>query len=266
MRIKRFTLAQRLFHMLLLICFLVLAASGVSRMYIETQFGGSLASLFGGFEGALAAHKLFGILLLVLFVLHILYLMVAVRSRLFGRDSLLPRTRDLRDLLHHLGWMLGLRRHPSFERWGYWEKFDYWAVFWGLFVIGGTGLMLFDPVATSRLFPGWSMNVAFWIHRIEAILAMAHVFFIHFLIAHLRRTTFPMDRAMIAGTADLEIVLHERADWINRLKDEGRLEEVTTQDTGRGSRMAAYAFGVVAMGLGFYLLIGGIVNARFVTW
>ena len=44
-RIKRFSLTQRLFHFLLMLSFLIQAATGFSRMFIETQWGRFLASL-----------------------------------------------------------------------------------------------------------------------------------------------------------------------------------------------------------------------------
>src|SRR5210317_1195468 len=93
-------------------------------------------------------------------------------------------------------------------------------------IIGVTGLLLAWPIAASRIMPGWGLNVALWVHRIEAILAMAHVFLIHFFIGHLRRHNFPMDRAMFEGSADLEAARHERPAWIARLEQSGKLDGV----------------------------------------
>ncbi|CAG0959065.1 hypothetical protein GPROT1_00673 [Gammaproteobacteria bacterium] len=44
------------------------------------------------------------------------------------------------------------RAAPKFDRWTYWEKFDYWAVF--CMLIGGLGLLLWFPVFFSRFLPG----------------------------------------------------------------------------------------------------------------
>jgi hypothetical protein len=126
---------------------------------------------------------------------------------------------------------------------GFWvlprpRSFDYWAVFWGIPLLGATGLLLAYPLTASKIMPGWGLNVALWIHRIEAILAMCHVFIIHFFIAHLRRHNFPMDRAMFEGSADLTATRHERPAWIARL----------------------------AVVVGIFLLIGGLVNSPYITW
>ncbi len=261
MRIKRFTLAQRLFHLLLMLSFITQAATGLGRMYIQTEFGRTVTSLFGGYEGALAIHREVGVFMVLLFVIHLIYLIFGVRrKKWFGPDSMLPRLRDAGDFFRHLGWMLGLRKQPQFERWGYWEKFDYWAVFWGMVIIGGTGLLLYDPLVTSQYFQGWSLNVAFWIHRIEAILAIAHVFIIHFVIAHLRPFNFPMDRAMFTGRASMEHMRHEKGDWIARLEDSGALDSYTVNEAPAARQIGAYVLGIAIVACGIILLVNMIIH------
>ena len=84
-------------------------------------------------------------------------------------------------------------RGRSYGRWTYWEKFDYFAVFWGIFVIGSTGLMLWFPELFTRFLPGWLINVATIIHTDEALLATGFIFTVHFFNTHLRPEKFPMD-------------------------------------------------------------------------
>jgi len=270
MKIKRFTLLQRLFHLLLMVSFLVQAATGVGRMYIETSFGQALVAPFGGFYGALAVHRWVGLFLLGLFVVHLLYLFLVVfkngKKSISGPDSIIPRLGDLKPALQHVGWMLGLRKHPPLDRWAYWEKFDYWAVFWGMVIIGGTGLILYNPLATAQYMPGWAMNVAFWVHRIEAILAMGHVFIIHFAIAHLRRLHFPMDKVIFTGRAGLKASKAEKAAWLARLEQEGKLRSVTAGEASMPARIIAYVVGFTAIFIGLYILVGGLLNARYITW
>jgi cytochrome b subunit of formate dehydrogenase len=205
------------------------------------------------------------------FLIHILYLLITFDWKrfpkvLWGPDSLVPRPKDFVDFFKHVGWFLGLSQLPRFDRWGYWEKFDYWAVFWGIPLLGLTGLALAYPLISTRVLPGWGLNVAFWIHRIEALLAMAHVFIIHFFIAHLRRHNFPMDRAMFEGSADLDAAQHERPAWIERLRDSGDLERVLVPATGTGSRIVYYVFGYAAVAAGVFLLVGALINTPYITW
>jgi cytochrome b subunit of formate dehydrogenase len=270
-RVVRFSVAQRLFHFFLMLAFLTQAATGFSRMYIETAWGRALASFFGGYQWALTLHKWVGIFMLFLFGVHLLYVLNKIDWRRFpgslqDPNSLLPRWFDLRQAIQHVRWFFGRSAPPQFGRWAYWEKFDYWAVIWGMIVLGGTGILLAYSLNSTRFIPGWTLNVAFWIHRIEAILAIAHVFIIHFFIAHLRRHNFPMDRAMFEGTVSLDAARQEKPAWIARLEQDGELEAVLVSKTNRQVRLLSYLVGFAAVCVGLFLLIGGLVNSRSITW
>lgn len=270
-RIKRFSVAQRLFHLVLMLTFLTQAATGLARMYHETGLGRWLATLFGGYQAALTVHIYVGVFMICAFALHVLYVLIKIDwrrfpSSLFGPDSLLPGRGDLKQMVQHVGWILGLARHPPLERWGYWEKFDYWAVFWGMVILGGTGLLLVYPLTSSRYLPGWGINVAFWIHRIEAILAMAHIFVIHYFIAHLRRSSFPMDKAIFTGNVDMAHLKYERTAWLERLRSSGELGRRTVAAHSVAVQVVTYVVGLSAVVFGLVLLVGGVLHAPYVLW
>lgn len=270
-RIRRFTAVQRLFHLLLMASFLAQGATGLARMYIETPWGQYIAWVFGGYEYCLTIHIYVGIFMLAGFLVHFFYLLAKIDWKgfpgsLMGRDSVLLQPRDAKEAYEHALWLIGIRDWPRFDRWGYWEKFDYWAVFWGMVIMGVTGLLLAFSVSSSRIIPGWGLNVAFWVHRIEAILAMGHVFIIHFFIGHLRRHNFPMDKAMFEGSVDIDSVRHERPAWYERLEKNDDLKGAITTEAGRGRRAVFYAVGYLAMFTGLFLLIGGILNSAAITW
>jgi len=270
-RIKRFTPLQRLFHLLLMLAFLTQAATGLSRMYGQTSWGYNLGALFGGYDAARTVHIYVGTFMLFMLALHALYMLFKINWRafpgsLFGPDSLIPKPADIKQFFQHISWFLGFGKPPEFDRWGYWEKFDYWAVFWGMTIIGLTGLIMAFPYVSTRYMPGWGLNVAFWIHRIEAILAMGHLFIIHFFIAHLRRHNFPMDRTIFEGSADLEAVRHERPAWISRLRQSGELDGVLVSEAMPLQRVISYVIGFAAVTAGLVLLIGALVNVRYIAW
>lgn len=266
MRLKRFTPVQKAFHAMLMLSFLVQAVTGTARMYIETNWGRTLAHPFGGYEQCLIVHKYVGLFMLFLFICHLAYVLFIVMSKkVHSDDGLWLQKKDVREFFTHLRWMFG-GEAPRFERWGYWEKFDYWAVFWGMIILGVTGLMLYAPLETSRYFKGWSLNVALWVHRIEACLAMLHIFVIHFAIAHLRRHNFPMDRAMFCGDTDLESASEERPAWLARLRTNNELNEKAIDDVSSIRVVVTYAVGLGAVALGISLVIGGLMNAGLVNW
>ena len=193
------------------------------RLFITTSWGRASASLFGGYEMSLNIHVWVGILMIVGFVVHSIYLLIRIdwknlRVSIFGPDSLVPNLDDLNISGQQILWFFGMSAPPKLNRWAYWEKFDYWAVYWGLPLLAITGLMIMYPLVTSRILPGWSLNIAALLHRAEAILAVAYIFIVHFFIGHLRPTSFPMNEGMFAGSVPLEELAKEKPGWMERLK------------------------------------------------
>jgi cytochrome b subunit of formate dehydrogenase len=116
-RIKRFTPVQRVFHLLLMLSFLTQAATGLARLYIETNWGRFLASLFGGYTQVLYIHWWVGIFMLALLGVHVIYILIHIDWRhfpksVYGPDSLLPRKEDFFQALEHIGWLLGIKKAP----------------------------------------------------------------------------------------------------------------------------------------------------------
>ena len=109
----------------------------------------------------------------------------------FGPTSLVPNWKDLWDMIGMFKWFLGKGPRPAFDRWTYWEKFDYWAVFWGMAIIGGSGMMLAFPDVAAMFMPGWVFNVAMVVHGEEAFLAAVFLFTVHFFNNHFRPDKLP---------------------------------------------------------------------------
>jgi cytochrome b subunit of formate dehydrogenase len=76
----------------------------------------------------------------------------------------MPNRRDWHQFKGMVKWFFGKGEMPQFDRWTYWEKFDFLAVFWGMFIIGGSGITLWAPEAASYIYPGWVFNIASIVH------------------------------------------------------------------------------------------------------
>ncbi|RJR47893.1 MAG: cytochrome C [Deltaproteobacteria bacterium] len=270
-RIVRFNVLDRLFHVFIMVTFLIQAVTGMGRLLFSTNWGKTVVNLFGGYDGATTVHKTVGILMIIGFVIHIIYVLAKVewkswRKSLFDADSLVPRPADAVHFGQKVRWFFGLGPPPAFDRWTYWEKFDYWAVFWGLPLLGITGLMLMYPLAVSRIVPGWVLNILVLLHRAEALLAMLYIFIIHFTIGHLRRGMFPMNECMFAGSVELEKEREEKPLWIARLREEGKLEEAVVPGPPPWYRVVYFVFGYTALTIGLYLLVTIIVYRNYIKW
>ncbi len=118
--------------------------------------------------------------------------------------------KDVKDIFGHMRWFLGLGPKPQFERYAYWEKFDYWAVFWGMIVIGFSGYAMWFAPFFAHFLPGWALNAVLVIHSEEGLLAILFIFSIHFVNTHLRPDSFPMDMVIFTGVESEEEFKHKR--------------------------------------------------------
>ena len=253
---RRFSRTERIMHAFLMLSFVGCALSGLPLLFADKPWAPALARLLGGFQAAGFIHRVCAFVMLVLFVGHVI--LVArraltggnLRGVIWGADSMVPQPQDAIDMFRHFKWFLGRGPRPQFDRWTYWEKFDYWAVFWGMVIIGGSGLLLWFPVFFAKFLPGWMFNVATLIHGEEALLAVGFIFTIHFFNGHLRPEKFPMDTVIFTGRISEEELKNERAVEYERLQREGRLVAMEAPPPTLESRVFGWFVGGTALALG----------------
>jgi cytochrome b subunit of formate dehydrogenase len=270
----RFTPFERFLHLLVVTSFLLLVITGMPLKFYYTDWAKTLFGFIGGAPTARWLHRFGAVVTFLYFGLHGLQLVrLAWRRRgtlrdpqtgrfqlrrltgaLFGPDSMIPTLQDWRDFVAHQRWFFGKGAKPAFDRWTYWEKFDYLAVFWGVFAIGVSGLVLWFPTVFTSFLPGWIINVALIIHSDEALLAAGFIFTIHFFNTHFRLEKFPMDTVIFSGRISKTEMLHERKRWHDRLVAEGRLDEYRVRDEWERSKGIARTLGYLFFGTGLVLL------------
>ena len=96
---------------------------------------------------------------------------------------------------------------PMFGRFTYAEKMEYWALIWGMFVMGATGLMAWFKVLVPV--PGWWIDVAITIHWYEAILATLAIVVWHLYGVIFDPDAYPMNWAWFDGKMSIEHYEHE---------------------------------------------------------
>jgi cytochrome b subunit of formate dehydrogenase len=213
-----------------------------------------------GFGAAALLHRVAAFVLFSVFALHVarLFWRVVVRKEkgvFASSTSLVPNWQDARDFVEHMKYFLGRRPDaPPFGRWTYWEKFDYFAVFWGVLVIGASGLTLMFPEFFTRVLPGWLINAAHIIHSEEALLATAFIFTVHFFNTHLRPGVFPMDEVIFTGRMTEEHFVHERARERAELSD-AEWQAAQVPPLEKSTRRLYYVAGFFFLGVGSLLLI-----------
>jgi len=225
----RFTRAQRYLHATLFSTFLGLAATGLPLRFSESIWARGLARGVGGFGAILFFHKFCALVLTLAFLIHVKDIFTRALLRhekgiFWGPTSMVANWKDVKDIFGHMRWMLGLGPRPQFERYAYWEKFDYWAVFWGMIVIGFSGYAMWFAPFFAHFLPGWALNAVLVIHSEEGLLAILFIFSIHFVNTHLRPDSFPMDMVVFTGVESEEEFKHKRPLEFERMVKEGKLE------------------------------------------
>jgi cytochrome b subunit of formate dehydrogenase len=259
---QRFTSLNRLLHFSLIISFITLAISGMILKFSYTPLSRLLSGLVGGVENAGTIHRLGATLLFTIFIIHIIDLLTKKKAELkswkeflFGPDSMVPNKKDLQDIVASFKWFIGLGKRPNYGRWTYWEKFDYFAVFWGIFVIGSTGLTLWFPEILSNLFPGWLINVATIVHSDEALLAAGFIFTVHFFNTHFRPEKFPMDTVIFSGQMSVGELEFDRPEEYEKLIESGELEKYLSPQFSPKILKLLKIFGWCALTLGLMIVI-----------
>jgi cytochrome b subunit of formate dehydrogenase len=261
-QIERFSRLNRVLHILMIISFIGLALTGMTLKFSYTGWAVFLSKLFGGFEFAGYIHRFAAFIMVTVFITHIIDLIRMKRKEkktfkefIFGPDSMLFNRQDLKDFTGSLKWFLGLGGRPEYGRWTYWEKFDYFAVFWGIFIIGSTGLTLWFPEFFTQFMPGWVINVATIIHSDEALLATGFIFTVHFFNTHLRPEKFPMDIVIFSGREQIEEFKLDRPREYKELIERGELEQHLVESYPPIVIKTIKVFGWTALITGFSIII-----------
>jgi cytochrome b subunit of formate dehydrogenase len=167
---------------------------------------------------------------------------------------MVPNLKDIKDFIQQIKWFLWRGPKPKFDRYAYWDKVDYWAVFWGMAIIGLSGYAMWFAPFFARIIPGSWLNIALLIHGEEAILAVGFIFTIHFFNTHLRPDNFPMDMVIFNGRQSEEELEHRHPEEYKRLVESGELEKLRVEAPPRWLQNFGRAFGTAAIVIGFVFL------------
>lgn len=250
---------HRFLHVLVNVSFLTLAFTGLPQSYAHTELAKWLFTHIMSLQTAQLLHYIAAAVTGFYFVAHLVHLVIKLkrqgfRKMLTGPNTLVFRWKDLKDAWQHLKWFFGKGPKPEFDRWTYWEKFDYIAVFWGVLVIGLSGLLRWQEEFFGSLLGGGIISLADTIHKEEALLATAFIFVIHFFNTHLRASKFPMDVSIYTGSIEEDEFAEERPLEYERRKREGTLGEIEAKPPSMLRTVISYVWGSIALSVGFFLL------------
>jgi len=231
--VVRMDLSQRLQHFTLATSFIALAITGFALKFPDSPIARLLGAneMFRGWS-----HRVAGIVLLLAGVYHLIYLLTREEGRQLLRDFL-PSKKDLADLTGSVRYLSGLSQDkPRMGRFGYAEKMEYWAVIWGTFLMGATGLVIWFKMDVTRFLPRWAVDVALTIHYYEAILACLAIVVWHFYHVIFDPDVYPINWACWNGKVSKHWQEEEHPlDPAGRASPQTGAEANTRATSGRGS-------------------------------
>jgi cytochrome b subunit of formate dehydrogenase len=261
--VRRFKNRDIKMHILIIVTFLTLAATGLPLKFSHAPWAQPVVDFFGGVENTMFMHRLaaigtFGYFLWHLGILVQRALIRKEKGLFWGPNSMTPQLKDGKDIVAMFKYFLYMGPRPAGDRWTYWEKFDYLAVFWGMLIIGGSGLVLWFPNVFTQLLPlpGWVLNAAYVVHSEEALLATGFIFLFHFFHTHLRPESFPLDPVIFTGSQPLERFMDERPLEYQRMVEDGTLEQNLVPAPTPAQTRTIHIWGFLFVAIGLALAVG----------
>ncbi len=194
----RFGLNIRIQHAVMAVACIILIVTGLPIKFHNTAWAEFLFDLMGGLGVGRFWHRIGATMLIGVGIWHAGWLLMPRGRREFL--ALLPRPKDAVDFFVNIKHLLGLSdEQPRFGRFSYVEKFDYWAVYWGMVIMIGSGLILwFNNIALAYL-PLFAIDIAREAHSDEAMLATLAIVVWHWYNAHFNPEIFPYNPTIMTG-------------------------------------------------------------------
>lgn len=249
----RFGIFERIEHFILILSFTTLGVTGLPQKYAMSEISQAVINLFGGIESTRVIHRIAA----AVFLLQSIYHIVMALYKVFVRRrpaSMIPGIKDGKDAIQAFGYNLGfVKEPPKMPRYNFMEKMEYWAMLWGLVLMGLTGLMLWNPIATTQFLPGDFIPAAKAAHGAEALLAVLAIIIWHFYNVHIKH----FNKAMFTGSMTRHQMMEEHGEELEAIET-GQIAPEPSPASMRKRLMlflpVAGVFSLVLVGLTWFFL------------
>ncbi len=225
-QITRFDIHQIIQHAALMVSFVLLVITGLPLKFHDSPVSQWWTAVWGGVDTTRAIHHFAAYVMVVVCIYHAIYLAytIGVLKRPFP-VKMIPSLQDFIDLFQEMLYFVGLRKEkPAFDRFNWREKMDYWAIFWGMPIMAGSGFVLMYPVLVTRYLPGWVVPASLVAHSDEAVLALTWIFMVHIFFNHFTPGLFPMNTSIFTGKVPKERYQREHPLEYDRLEPPAEVE------------------------------------------
>lgn len=207
--VVRFSPWMRIQHLLTILTFVALLVTGMPQKWPYLEGSRWVIEAMGGLYATRWIHRAAGVFFTVMAAAH---LGTVIGGLLLGRlkPSMLFSKRDFLDAIDSLNYFLGRADEPPrFGRFDYRQKFEYWGLIFGSFIMVFSGFVLLYPIEVSRYLLASLIPAAKVMHSNEALLALLIVLVWHLYDAIFNPDVFPFDSSIFTGKISVERLKHE---------------------------------------------------------
>ncbi len=189
---RRFTLAQRWEHFLLILSVTMLLLTGLPQKYYYATWSQWILSTPERLELVQQIHHIFALLLIAEILYHLVRaISLMIRHRLSA--EIFPTVKDFQDAWQTLKYLLFITKEkPKFGKFNFEQKFTYWFLFFSIGILVISGLILWIPLFVTRFLPGGVVPAAYLAHSNEAIATAVFILIWHFYHVHFQRLNLSM--------------------------------------------------------------------------
>ena len=226
---ERMSLVLRIMHGIMAISVLVLIFTGLPLKFKELDLSKAVIGFMGGIDVSKVIHRVAASGLIFVGVWHLAWIVVTRNGRkTFG--LLIPKLQDGKDAIQQIKYFLHRTpEKPKYDKYSYVEKFDYWAVYWGMLIMIGSGAVLWFKDLVLKYMPLWVTDIAKEMHSDEALLATLAIVIWHFYNAHLNPHSFPMSKVFLTGKLSARQMIEEHALEYERIQAERVAQNPSTE-------------------------------------
>jgi len=199
--------------------FTLLVITGLSQRFHEYKVSHWIIKTIGGVDTLRLVHRASGIIFALLIVTHIAVGIYGIIKKRWPA-AMMVNVNDFLNATENMRYYFGISNHPALcDRYDYKQKFEYWGVIAGGFLMISTGLVLWFPVNVARILPGEIIPAAKAAHSNEALLAFLVIVTWHIYNSIFSPEVFPLDTAIFSGKISRERMVHEHPLELARIEN-----------------------------------------------
>ncbi len=208
-RYRRFSTARIIEHAVQIMTFGVLVITGLSQRFYTFDISLWFILRAGGIDNVRLIHRYAGLVFSLATAIHVATAVVGILYHRW-QPSMVITKNDFLNVVHNIRYYLSLEAHPAAGgRYSYTQKFEYWGILTGGFLMIATGAILWKPLFITKFVTGQIIPAAKALHSNEALVVFLIIAVWHMYNAIFSPEVFPLNASIFSGYISRQRMVHE---------------------------------------------------------